>query len=131
MPDGFECEPDPMPDPPFEGAKTKAELFETISAAIDIDMAPPPPAAEPSLAAPVPMPSAFDVLERAGIDVESHPRGPLDWARAEHTVLLEEWCKKVPLNEIVVRLDKARIAGTLPTNPNGMLAFERIALGEV
>lgn len=77
----------------------------------------------------VPVHSAYEVLKQAGVDVESHERGELFWYRSEHAEVLNRWLETVPVNEIVVRIDKARIAGNLPNSPNGLLAYENIVLG--
>jgi hypothetical protein len=77
----------------------------------------------------VPSHSAYEVLKQAGVDVEGHERGELFWYRSEHAEVLNRWLETVPVNEIVVRIDKARIAGNLPKSPNGLLAYENIVLG--
>lgn len=74
--------------------------------------------------------SAYEILKQAGVAVDDHARGPLFWHRHEHNATLIEWIKLVPVNEIVVRLDKARLAGTLPEQPNSLLAFEAIVMGK-
>lgn len=79
----------------------------------------------------IPMPTAYDVLGRAGIDVENHPRGEFFWSRVEHTDVLKEWLETVPLSEIVVRIDKARIAGRLSDHMNRMEDFTDIVMGTV
>lgn len=77
----------------------------------------------------VPMPSAYDVLKRAGLSPDDHPRGEFYWLRSEHQATLRRWLAAVPLSEIVVRLDKARLAGRLPKEqPNSLDAFEAIVM---
>ena len=78
----------------------------------------------------IPSHSAHAVLERAGIDVTGHRLGELYWHRVEHNEILAEWLKVMSINEIVDRLNRARLAGKLPKNPNGLTAFEDIVLGE-
>jgi len=88
---------------------------------------PPAPAANPKRVLDV---SAYDLLKSAGIDVDGHPRGVFFWARAEHTAKLREWMETVPLSEIAVRIDKARIAGQFNDHQNSMAAFEAAVMGD-
>jgi len=93
-----------------------------------------PTAPQPDPVSPqelIPQPSAYEILKRAGIDVDNHPRGEFYWARAEHNEIINEWLKTVPLSEIVVRIDKARIAGQLQDHQNSMGDFDEIVMGQV
>jgi len=76
----------------------------------------------------IPAVSAYEVLERAGIDVEGHPRGPFFWARAEHKEVLDRWLQAVPLNEIIARLAKAKQAGKIEDHLNNLGAYERYVM---
>jgi hypothetical protein len=79
---------------------------------------------------PVPSHSAYEVLKQAGIDVDGHPRGEFFWLRSDHHEQLNKWLETVPLNEIVARLDKARVTGRLPDVANTLVAYDSIVMGE-
>lgn len=91
----------------------------------------PAPAITPALADPIdqmtPRPSVMEVLQRAGIDVDTHPDGQLFWARSEHATILEEWLERTQLNEIVNNLSKAKDSGALPVHPNSLRHFTQYA----
>ncbi len=95
----------------------------------DPDLAEPliPPA--PVLADNImPIPSAYELLERAGVDVKSHPKGKLFWHQTGHKDVIRRWLAVLPLSEIVVRIDKARIEGRLPAKANSLMAYESIVM---
>ena len=77
----------------------------------------------------VPSHSAYQILKQAGVDVDNHERGEFFWHRTEHNEVLSRWMQEVSTNEIVILIDKARIANKLPSNPNSLLAYESIVLG--
>jgi len=79
----------------------------------------------------VPKPSAMEVLEQAGIDVGSHPSGPLFWARTEHESVLAEWLEHAELGKIIKRLHDANANGQLPENVNSLRHYTSIAAPEV
>lgn len=127
----------PVPETYAEALKREAQPHGPTEIAIDAAdtpdrpmprPAPPPVTDNPTPVADIPPRSAYEVLKQAGIDVDEHERGLAFWHRIEHGEILSRWLETVPLNEIVVRLDKARIAGILPSYPNGLLAYEDIVL---
>lgn len=85
----------------------------------------PPPPSLPEAPDLIPMPTAMDVLKRAGYPTE-HERGDLYWLRVEHTEALREMTRTVPINEIVARIAAAVQDGTAPKSANSMAAFETI-----
>lgn len=113
----------------------------------DIQAASPPPVAAPIStpsrpasrapipAAPptpnmVPAPNAYDLLKRAGVAVDDHPRGVFFWQRVDHAVILHGWLAKCPLDVVLDRLARAQQAGKMPKDANSLTAYESIALGE-
>lgn len=117
--------------------KTRAEEHGSLAQALQ-PVAPSPvsqPEPEPE-PAPEPEPdktiyTAYEVLKQAGVDVDNHDRGEFFWLRADHNEVLSRWLKTVPVNEIVARIDKARLNGKLPAKPNGLLAYESIVMGDL
>ena len=124
-------EPENNAGKPISEAKTTPVVPTDAKDRIDLVAPPQESATNPGLYEITPAPSAYTILHRAGIDVDDHHAGQLFWLRTEHQEIVDRWIKTKPVGAIVEAIDRARIAGKLPSRPNSLLAFEDIVMGEV